>query len=247
MVNSYWSLLITPTLLLIGAGLTTMASLVFGNAWLMPVLGALVIYPLFLLQVRRCRYSQGLRWVLIWAIFQSLAVILATIITPEKASAVVLSGPSYTEEMLHWIRTGEGAEGSLSLFLPLHVRQYAIFSFLSLITLGSASLLLGTYLLNYMNFYVGQLIIMSANPWLAAIIGWPIWSVLRVMGFICTGIALTALGLNLLARIRKQMPQHYLPMNYLLLGISFVVADIIVKATLAPIWQRMLLTALVGY
>jgi sulfite exporter TauE/SafE len=97
-----------------------------------------------------------------------------------------------------------------------------------------------------MNFYVGNLILISANPWLAALLGWPIWSLLRVVGFICTGIALTALGLNFLSRFRQQPTQLIspFPRNYLWAGFGFVIADIVVKAILAPIWQKLLLFAL---
>ena len=242
--NKYF--LITSLLLLVGAVLTTTASFSFGVAWLMPILGASVIYPWFFLQVCRHRYLQALGWVLLWAFFQSLAVILSTIFAPVRGAKVILNGTIYTEEMLHWIRTGEGAEGSLSLFLPLHLQEYVLFSLLSLLSLGAVALLLGTYLLNYMNFYVGNLILISANPWLAALLGWPMWSLLRVVGFICTGIALTALGLNFLSRFRQQSTQleSPFPRNYLIAGFGFVIADILVKATLAPIWQKLLLIAL---
>ncbi|MGK7876816.1 MAG: hypothetical protein AB4426_27070 [Xenococcaceae cyanobacterium] len=53
--------------------------------------------------------------------------------------------------MFHWIQTGEGAEGSLRLFLPIHLRNYLIFCLLSLITLSSTALIFGIWMLNYMN------------------------------------------------------------------------------------------------
>ncbi|MEQ8956316.1 MAG: hypothetical protein RLP02_00085 [Coleofasciculus sp. C2-GNP5-27] len=233
--------LLTITFLAVGAILTTTTSFVFAVAWLMPILGAAVPYPIFLFHVRQGRYSHAFGWVLLWAVFQSIAVAGATAIAPERAAEVVLSGTTYTEEMFHWIQTGEGAEGSPRLFLPIHLRHYIAFCVLSLITFGSAALLLGTWLLNYMNFYVAQLITISANPWLAAAIAWPPWSLLRVMGYISTGIALTTLGLHGIAKIRGKIPRHPFPKTYLLLGIGLVVADAIVKAFLAPFWQQLLL------
>ncbi|MGK7946251.1 MAG: hypothetical protein AB4058_17455 [Microcystaceae cyanobacterium] len=97
-----------------------------------------------------------------------------------------------------------------------------------------------------MNYYVAQLIAVSAKPWLAVLIGWPVWSILRVIGFICTGIALTALGLNIIRNLKHQKDQWDFPRYFLNVGIGFVIADIIVKALLAPIWQKMLFHALVG-
>ncbi|MGK7933457.1 MAG: hypothetical protein AB4041_18770 [Microcystaceae cyanobacterium] len=233
-------------LLLIGTVLSTVASFILGNPWLTLILGAGVIYPVFLQQVNHKTYRQALLWVLLWAFFQSIAVIVASLKAPEQAAIVIFNGKSYTEEMFHWIQTGEGAEGALRLFLPIHLQYYGTFSLLSFFTLGGASLLLGTYLLNYMNYYVAQLIFLSAKPWLAALIGWPIWSILRVIGFICTGIALTALGLTILHKLHQQQEKWEFPRHFLIIGIGFVIADIIVKALIAPLWQKMLFHALIG-
>ena len=233
-------------LLAIGTVLTTIASLSFAIPKLMPLLGAGVIYPLYLLLVSRRCYNRAMVWVLWWAICQSFAVAGATVLAPERAGEVVLHGAVYTENMFHWIRTGEGAEGSLQLFLPVHLREYALFSALSLVTFGSAALILGTYLLNYMNFYVGQLVYESSHPWLAAVVGWPPWSMLRVVGYIATGLALTALALNLGHYFSRRFPQLHFPRQYFLMGLGLLLGDLLVKATLAPIWQQLLQMALIG-
>ncbi len=238
--------ILTAILLAIGAVLTTMASLSLRIPMLMPFLGAGVIYPLYLILVSRRYYNQAMLWVLWWAWSQSWAVAVATILAPEKAAYVILHGTVYTEDMFHWIQTGEGAEGSLSLFLPIHLREYAIFSFLSLSTFGSAALILGTYLLNYMNFYVGQLIAQSSHPWLAALVGWPPWSMLRVFGYIATGLALTVLALNLGHKISKKFPQLNFPRHYFLMGLGLLLGDLLVKTTLAPFWQQLLRMALLN-
>ena len=66
--------ILTALLLAIGTVLTTIASLSFRIPWLMPFLGAGVIYPLYLLLVGRRCYNQAMVWVLWWAICQSFAV-----------------------------------------------------------------------------------------------------------------------------------------------------------------------------
>ncbi|WP_375474332.1 hypothetical protein [uncultured Nostoc sp.] len=232
------------TFLVIGVILSTTASFVFGVPQLMPILGAAVPYSIFFLQVRRQQYKSAFWWMLLWGVLQSIAVIIATAIVPETAAKVILRGQSYTTEMLHWIRTGEGSEGTLSLFLPDHLLHYGIFCILCVVTLSSMALIFGTWMLNYMNFYVAELVKVSAKPWLAAILGWYPWSILRIIGFIATGVALAALGLNLVTRIRGEVPKSPFPKTYMLIGIGFVIADIVVKAVLAPIWQKLLLSAL---
>jgi hypothetical protein len=232
--------LLTGLSLVVGAILTTTASFAFGIPWLMPILGAIVPYPLYLLHVSRDRFRAAFGWVLFWAVCHSLTTIGATLLAPQRAAAVILKGVSYTQEMLHWLRTGEGAEGSLRLFLPIHLLHYSLFSLLSFLTLGAAALLLGTWLLNYMNYYVAQISQLSANPLLVGALAWYPWSLLRVIAYIATGIALTALGL----RLWRRNPRPQFPQSYLILGMSLVVADIIVKALLAPYWRLILLNYL---
>lgn len=183
---------------------------------------------------------------LIWGIFQSVAIGLASAWFPETAAMTIAKGPTVATETFRWIETGEGVEGSISLFLPNHVRNYVIFCGLCCITVSSAALLFGTYMLNYMNFYVAQLVTASVNPLIALAVGWPVWSMLRVIGFILTGVALAVVSLNLLARLQHQPSRHVFPRRLLGIGIAFVVADIVVKATLAPLWRQMLHYALFG-
>ncbi|MEH1832530.1 MAG: hypothetical protein V7L29_10725 [Nostoc sp.] len=237
--------------LVIGVILSTTASFVFGIPWLMPIFGAAVPYPILFLHVRHQQYKSAFWWMLLWGVLQSIAVIAATTMSttgyayaPQTAAKNILRGQSYTTEMLHWIRTGEGSEGSLSSFLPGHLLYYGIFCILCVVTLSSVALIFGTWMLNYMNFYVAELVKVSAKPWLAAILGWYPWSILRIIGFIATGVALAALGLNLVTGIRGEVPKSPFPKTYMLIGIGFVIADIVVKAVLAPIWQKLLLSAL---
>lgn len=236
----------TAILLAIASIVTTLFSFSIGIGWLMPFLGAAAIYPFYIVLVKNRCYRQALGWVLWWAICHSFSVVIATVIAPERAAEVVLHGSAYTQQMFHWIETGEGAEGSFVLFLPIHLREYAIFSVLSLLSFGSAALILGTYLLDYMNFYVGQLILASANPWLAAVLGWPPWSMLRVVGYIATGLALSALGLSWVKQRKERSPQPAFPSRYLQVGLWLLVGDLLVKAVLAPTWQQLLQIAFFG-
>ena len=160
----FFELLMIVIFLVIGVILSTTASFVFGIPWLMPIFGAAVPYPILFLQVRRQQYKSAFWWMLFWGVLQSIAIILATAIAPQTAAKNILWGQSYTTEMLHWIRTGEGSEGSLSLFLPEHLLHYGIFCILCVVTLSSVALIFGTLMLNYMNFYVTELVKVSAKP-----------------------------------------------------------------------------------
>lgn len=235
----------TWALLPVGAVLTTAAGFGAGVPWLLPVLGAAIPYPGFIRRVARGAYPHAVGWVLVWALGQTVAVGGATLLWPERGAEVVLQGAPYAEEMLTWIRTGVGPEGDPSLFLPLHARHFGAFCVLSFLTAGAGSLVLGTFLLNYMNFYVATLVAASAQPGLAALIGWPVWAEIRVIGFVTVGAALAGLSLRLLARIRPLPAPRFSPRT-LVVGVGLVVLDAVLKATLATVWREWLVKALGG-
>lgn len=226
---------------------TTALGFLLGLPWLLPILGAAPAFPVFLGRIRAGRPGRAFRWMMFWVIFQSAAVGTAVALFPERASEVVLTGPGYTEEMLHWARTGEGPEGSPRLFLPLHARHFAGFCALTLLTAGGAALALGTWLLNYMNYYVAMLARESVHTALAASIGWPPWAVLRVAGFVAAAVGLTPWSLRLWARVlRGPAPDPKPARFYLFVGLALVVADAVLKAAMAPLWQRWVAFALDG-
>ena len=215
-----------------------------GLAWLLPVLGAGVAFPVFLDRVRAGRFTGAFGWMLFWVVFQSAAVIALMTAFPERAAHAVHRGPEYAAEMLHWVRTGVGAEGSPRLFLPVHAAHFAAFCALTALTAGAAGLVLGTWLLNYMNYYVVTLTLESADPLTAALMGWHPWAVLRVVGYIATATALAAVTVRRVRRRRGGRDPHALPLGLLATGFVLVVIDAIVKALLAPAWREGLLRAL---
>jgi hypothetical protein len=236
-------LLRTLLLLAAGAAGTTLIGFLAGSGWLLPVLGAAVPFPLFLDRVRAGRHTAAAGWVLVWAVLQSVVMGGAVLLFPETAASVVRRGPEYATEMLSWIRTGQGPEGSPRLFLPVHAGHYALFSLVSLLSFGGLGLALGTFLLNYMNFYVAELIRASEHPMRALLFGWPVWATLRVAGFVFTGAALAGFSFRILRRLRGTPPGPT-PTRTLLLGLLLVVLDALLKATLAPLWRGLLQGAL---
>jgi hypothetical protein len=220
---------------------STAAGFGAGLPWLLPVLGALVPYPVFLRELRAGRPGAACRAVLLWALLQSLVLGGAVRLAPDRAAGVVHRGPAYAAEMIHWIETGEGPEGSPRLYLPVHLRHYAAFCALSFLTAGAASLVLGTWLLNYMNYYVVVMAGAAAAPAPALALGWPPWAVLRVVGFVATGAALAGFALAWL-NARRGGPALPHPRALLAVGIGFVVADAVLKWLLAPAWRTWLLS-----
>jgi hypothetical protein len=149
-----------------------------------------------------------------------------------------LNGPAYRDEMFHWIRTGEGREGQLRLFLPQHLGHLAAFVVLSLATASALSIAMGAVLMNFMSFYVASLARAGAPAGVVALLGWQPWAICRVAAFCTLGVVLAE---PLLSRVR---PYGYeglrAPAPYLAGAGLGILADWVLKATLAPAWGRWL-------
>lgn len=229
-------------LLAAGAAAATAVGFAAGSAALLPLLGAAVAYPFYYSSLRHGRPGRAVVLMICWALFLSVATVVATAALPERAAQTVWRGPEYTSEMLHWIATGEGAEGSPSIFLPQHATHFAIFCAACLATGGLAGLYMGAALLNYMNYYVAELALGASDPATAAALGWPPWAVIRVLGFIIASIPLSAVVLGRIWGYSKPPKLRYY--RYYLCGILLVVLDAALKTALAPHWRQLLLKSL---
>lgn len=151
--------------------------------------------------------------VLYWALGATLVLVPATRLFPARLEALVLRGTAYRDEMFDWIRTGTGPEEHPARMLLFHARQALVYAALALLTINALSLLLGALLLNYMNFYVGSLFVHARRPWLVALLGWNLWSILRVLAFCTLGAALGLLSIHLIKE--TPLPEDWRPLTLL--------------------------------
>jgi hypothetical protein len=139
--------------------------------------------------------------------------------------------------MFDWIRTGEGVESSPSKFIPAHLKEFAVFCALALATAGFGAIFLGAVLLNYMNYYVGALLASAAHPVATAFLGWQPYAVVRVVGYIIVATALSEAGSRMITRRKANWPRIA---KYAAIGLALVVLDVLVKASAAGLWAKML-------
>lgn len=211
-----------------------------GNAYALPLLAAALAYPFFRADVRARRGKRALARMLLWSLSLSLAAIAATILVPERAESVILRGAAYRDDMFAWIVTGEGAESDPTRFLPEHALHFAAFAALALLTGGFLALALGVLLLDYMNFYVAELLV-RLDPFLpAALVAWPLYAAVRVAGFVTVAIAIAHLSFALFAR---RPPDRVFFFRYFYAGAALVAADAALKIVLAPIGREVLAAA----
>ena len=208
--------------------------------FLLPLLNAL---PAWWVMTRRLRAGDLRGAILLMLAFPLALAVLGTAYlalwpTLDGATPKVLNGPQYRAEMFHWIRTGLGSEGDWRLFLPIHLTHLAGFVLVSLITGSLVSITGGAILTNYMNGYVASIHRADAPLWATVFFGWQPWAICRVAAFCILGVVLAVPVLSRVFRYKAQSWSDTRP--WVLLAFGLIVADWILKATLAPTWGRIL-------
>jgi hypothetical protein len=224
--------------------LATVASSLAGFAlnlpWLLPLLNTLPAYAVLTFTLRRGRRGAAIGWMVWWAFCLALSGVALSIHWHGRAEEVILNGAGYRDEMLSWLATGTGRESSPLQFVPQHLLHAAIFCLLSLITASALSIVMGAALMNYMSFYVGDLILRCAgspSQTLAIALAWNPWSMVRVVSFIILGVVLAE---PLLSRLPGQWPSASGRGRWLLVGAAGLLVDMLLKTILAPLWPGLL-------
>lgn len=207
-----------------------------GLSWLVPLLNAAPAYVVMIARLMRGDRRGAVLAALAWALTLAMFGTVTFALWPDRGRAVVIHGYEYQNEMFEWIRTGEGREGTPSLFLPQHVLHLAAFVALSLATASALSLLMGAVMVNSMDFYVASLATSGVPAWAVVFLGWQPWALCRVVAFCTLGVVLAEpLLFRVLGRARPGGGRRYV--LWAAFGIG---ADCLLKALLAPTWGEWL-------
>jgi hypothetical protein len=215
------------------------ATILLGITWVAIVAQTALCYPVLWRDLKRSDLGGALRHMLFWAAVVSLCTIEVSIHARDLAAVAIPRGESYRIEMFEYIERGVGAENSPHAFLPQHALHFLATLGASVLTAGLGGLFLGSVLLGYMNYYVGALVNLGADPLFGSLFGWPIWSMFRVAGFIMGAIAMAHLThARLLRRSGWDGPGFR---QLLLWSVTLAFADVVLKAFLAEPWRAHLL------
>ena len=205
---------------------------------LVPVLNTLASFPCMVAALRRGNVRVAVARMLVWALALGVCATLLSYWQPWRTETLFLRGASYRAEMFGWVMTGHGAESEPSRFLPLHLRDAAIFVALALATGGVLAMIMGAALMNYMGHYVGALAAASARPAVTMILGWHPWAVVRIVSFVTLGVVLSAPLLSTIWNFPVDWRSERRLAAYAAAGL---VVDVVMKWLLAPAWQKLLL------
>jgi hypothetical protein len=188
--------------------------------------------------LRRGDLKLAIARMLLWALAMGVTATLLSYARPSQTEALFIRGAAYRAEMFAWVLTGRGAESSPSQFLPQHLRDLGLFSSFALLTGGLLAMPMGAALMNYMGHYVGALASASRRPILTMVLGWHPWAVVRIVSFVMLGVLLSLPVLSRLWRFRVEWSRTR---RYFAAAIAGLVLDAVLKALIAPSWQRLLL------
>lgn len=223
--------------LALAASLSAIAGIASGLPWLLPILNAGPAWFVMVSLVARGRRVEAVAWMLWWALCLGAATTVLCMADPwGTASASIVNGPRYLGDMRPWIATGAGCESSPACFVPQHLLHAGIFAAVCLATASAAGLVMGAILMNYMAYYVGSIAASSASPAAVAVLGWAPWSVIRIVAFVIVGAALAE---PLVGRVTRS-PSPPGRGRWLMAAAIGLVADMVLKAILAPHWASLL-------
>lgn len=204
--------------------------------WLLPLLlAAPAIHGLwrYLSEGRR---SEAVRLMLAWAAALAVFGPVAMAIAPGAAESAVFRGNAYADEMMAWLASGEGAEGDIRRFLPVHLQRLALFVPLSLVSGGALGLLMGAVMLNFMDFFVASYA--AAASGVPAALAWFPWALCRVAAFVILGVACAEPLVRRLGKVTAPLEPGR--RRLLTVAVGLLAADVALKAALAPMWGRFL-------
>ncbi len=231
------------------AVLVSATCLSYALAWIVrvpavvPALNTLPAFPFLYLALRDGRTSRAIGEMLAWAATLAVCATLMSYLDPVRTGRLFINGAAYQREMFFWVLTGVGAESNPAQFVPTHAFHAGVFCLLSFVSASVLSMPLGAVLMNYMGHYVGALAAVSRHPIATAFAAWVPWAIIRIVSFVTLGVILAGPVASRLLGFRFRLREHG---PALALAFSGLLADVAVKAVLAPHWHR-LLRSLVGW
>lgn len=226
--------------LAVAAFFTSGLGILAANKFVLPALDVLAVLPV-VVWARLNRGIQATAWtVLFWAFCKTAAVAFFTVLLPARAEAAVAYGAGYADGM--WIWLGSGADlADVGAWATWRLKETFLLAGLSLVTAGAAGLAYAATLLNCQAYYLGSLLRQATDPLRVVLMGWPLWEILRGLGFVNVMLAAAepALSRVLGQRIRAREMR-----DAALVGVLMLVAAYAGQAFLAPWWRDALAPAL---
>jgi len=127
-----------------------------------------------------------------WCLGSTLAGVYVFLGRPQQTDERVIRAQPYRATMLEWLTTGRGPEARVGATVVQHVRELIWYAAAAVVSANFLSMVMGAILLNYMNAYVATLLRAATRTGRVLLLGWNVWSVVRVSAYVMLGSAAAA-------------------------------------------------------
>ncbi len=227
-----------------GVVITTFFPVLLGQQICLPLLSAAVLIPMFLWALRQGRPRKAITLALFWVVVQSLSVIVASLLFADTAARAVQGGLEYRTAWLAWIEGGPLVQMAPALDYARQLIDLAVYAVAMALTGGVGGLLLLTVALNRLNFTLASLLTTAQNPVLLAVAAWPLWMIVRLVGYLIVGAVLAEPVANLDLRPAYLGEWLRRRKRLLLAGLGIILLGFLLQALLSPLYQTILQKAL---
>lgn len=189
-----------------------------------------VILPLFY-AIKLSRFDRGIRHLIWWAFIFSISIYIFTIYQDYTVQQTVTSALPFTNSKFKWIKHNDlSVEKDV---ITNYVTQYFFICISSFASGGIIALLIISREISKIAFYVGLLSRFSTDEFVSFLIGWEIWTVVRIAGFLYTIMALSSFFLYWVIDFELQKRQiiKYFIIGFLLVVTSFILKIIFLEPT----------------
>jgi hypothetical protein len=175
-----------------------------------------------------------------WAVGTTAASVHVFLGNPRETDERVFQAAPYRASMLAWLESGRGPETRPLETVGKHLREAIVYTAAALATANYASLAMGAVLLNEMNAYVATLLRAAERMGRVLLLGWNLWSVVRVAAYVLIGAAAAAPLLRLTGAQADVQATRILAAY----GAIGLVVDLVLKLALSRPCGRLIATAI---
>ena len=231
--------IVYPTMA-VGILATTFFPILLGQQLCLPLLSAAVLIPMFLWALRQGRPRRAVALALFWVVVQSLSVIVASLLFSDSAAQAVQGGLEYRTDWLAWIEGGPPVQMAPALDYGRQAIDLALYALAMALSGGVGGLVLLTVALDRFNFTVASLLAGAQTPVLLAVAAWPLWMIVRLVGYLLVGAVLAEPVANLDLRPAYLAAWLQARKRLLLAGLGIILLGVILQALLSPLYQMIL-------
>lgn len=177
-----YAIVLAGLLLSLGIGFATQ------QAALMPVINAVIVWPLLLWTFRHARLDVALRLVLFWGLAVFLVSLAAGLINLPWAQGAVPGSVEFNANHIMWLVGGESDVPSPAVWLPEQMRRTGVLLAGSVISAGLIPLAVAARELAILGLWTANLF--DAPNLLAPLLGTPPWILAEIVAWVCLGLSL---------------------------------------------------------